>query len=182
MSKVPTNVEQRKLTPIGRWLKEANKELDFVPSKAMERAKARLWDTINSNPYLTTALEDLTLQAIVEMSGQPKILDWMDTNPSFLSWFCDQKFEKYDMEAMAQVARRVIEEILTAPLEEKLLTAKDKLNAANMLLQLADKFPNKRREFVYVDKELGRMGLDEVDRETKRLDKLLTNGIDNEGK
>lgn len=162
----------KSLTPVGKILKEIDDSdlLNFRPTAAMERAKYRFWSVLKDNHLRTTEIGSLTLDALAMHSGSKSFMDWADKHPMFLAWFCDEQFEQLTLETLAQKAIRRIDAIIDGTLEPKVLTAKDQLNAANMALQLADKFPNKRREFVYVDKELARMSEADVTREERKLD------------
>jgi hypothetical protein len=168
------------LTPIGQRLKDLDTSdfAGFQPTRPMQAAKARFWKNVRSNPLLTNDIGNMTLDALVMHSGAKKLIDWADKHELFLAWFCDEQFEEVTIQTLASDAIREIYDIMMSPMEVKVLTAKDKLAAANLLLQLADKFPNKRKEFVYVDKELARMSEADVDREMSKLDKLLTPGKD----
>lgn len=163
------------LTPIGKRLKELDtSDFDgFHPTRPMQAAKARFWKTIRSNPLLSANIGDMTLDALVMHSGARKLIDWADREPLFLAWFCDEQFEEVTLQTLASEAILEVYDIMKSPMEAKILTAKDKLAAANLLLQLADKFPNKRREFVYVDKELAKMTESDVDKEMKAIEAQL---------
>lgn len=173
------------ITPIGKILKEIDQSglCNFEPSKSQKVAKTRFWRTIRANPLLATSIEDFTLDALVMHSGAKRLTDWIDKEPLFLAWFCDENFEEITIQSMAMDALKEVYDIMTSPMEEKMLTAKDKLNAANLLLQLADKFPNKRTEVRWADRDVGRMGEEDVRREKERVDKLLGTGktLDTDG-
>jgi hypothetical protein len=163
------------LTPIGRLLKEidASDILDFEPTDKMEMAKERFWKALNSNPMLTNDIGNMTLDALIMHSRSKHLTKWIEKHPLFLAWFCDEEFEQLTIQTMAKEAYKKVREIMHSPLEPKVLTAKDQLNAANMLLQLGDKFPNKRREIIYADKELAKMTDSDVDKEMRSIESQL---------
>lgn len=164
------------LTPVAKFLKELDESdlLDFKPDEKMEAAKERFWSTIKNNPLLTNDIGNMTLDALIMHSRTKKITAWMEKHPMFLAWFCDEHFEQRTVQRLVRKAFKKVEEILDSPLEPKVLTAKDQLNAANLMFQLGDKFPNKRREFVYVDKELAKMTEADVDKEMKLIENQLS--------
>ena len=62
----------------------------------------------------------------------------------------DKDHTKHTIAALADKAIDVLSECLESELEPKVVTMKDKLQAANMLFTLADMFPNKRKEITFL--------------------------------
>jgi hypothetical protein len=184
---VSKKTELKKTSPKGsvkQYLESVQDTLDitasFTPNMQQTMAKHRFWGHLKSNPILTTNIKDMGLEHIASLAGVPnQFFKWADKEAGFLIWFCDEGYADRKMQAYADVAFDVLVDIATSPIEFKMLTAKDKVAAANLLLQLADRFPNKRREFVYIDKELAKMTEADVIREDKKLDRLLSeaNGV-----
>ena len=49
----------------------------------------------------------------------------------------------------------------------------DKLKAVRMIFEVTDQFPTKKQEVKFIDEELNRMPLDQVDREIAQLQQLV---------
>ena len=124
-------------------------------------AKARFQQWNEEQPFFD--VESATLEQIKNVTGARKLEVWLKDEPSFASWFFEMDDFKTRSIAYAEVAQEKLFEILTSHTEEKILTAKDQINAAKLLIELADKFPTKRKEVTYLDKDVAKLSDSEVD-------------------
>jgi hypothetical protein len=98
------------------------------------------------------------------MAGTPKVKDWL-ANPAFGIWFSDQ--EHYGSLALAysEIALEKLYDILSTPLDpsDRTVTARDQISAAKEILLLADRYPTKRKEVRFLDKDLDKLPDHEVE-------------------
>lgn len=143
----------------------------FEPSIQQLTAKQRFKRKAQERELLRDE-STYTLEEIVEMSGFDRVAGWM-RDPAFSSWFMDRDIMKDRVQAYADAAVGVLFEIMTSERVEKELTARDQLMAAKELLLIADRYPNKRKEFVYLDKDVGAMDEKKVLEEKRKYQALL---------
>ena len=165
-------------TSVGSLLKELDRgdALDFKPNEAMKRAKVRFWENVRENS-LNKDISRYPLTMMATLAGTRRFEEWAE-KPMFLAWFCDEKFESHKVQTLADRAIAVLADILEAPEVEKLLTAKDKINAAKLLLDVADRFPSKSTKIVYVDKGLEKLNDKQVELEMEKIARQLDTAKD----
>lgn len=139
----------------------------FAPTLEQGRAKARLQARLRERGGLTD-LASLRADEIAQLAGNRRVLTWLRT-PAFAAWLADSDTYAHQAVAMRELAVQVIGEILLGDYEAKILTAKDKLKAADMLLQLTGAYPAKSREVRFLDKDLDAMPPDEVQAQLAKL-------------
>ena len=151
----------------------------FAPTLAQSLAKAKFEKVLESRAVTVDAaqLALLTIEQLTALTGERRLAKWAAKDEDFLPWFLDKEDFGNKVRAMAEARLGKLLDIIDAPLEPKLLTAKDQLAALNMLFQLADKFPNKRKEITFLDREVARLNEDEVARQLALYDgKLAATG------
>jgi hypothetical protein len=143
----------------------------FTPNATQARAKARLHVMLRERAE-TTDLASLTAQELADMAGNSRVLGWLK-NPGFYAWLADKDSYVYDALAELETAVRVIADILNSDYEPRVLTAKDKLKAADMLLNLTGAYPSKQRDVRFLDAGLDAMPEDQVRTELAAMRKQL---------
>lgn len=143
----------------------------FRPSQSQEYAKARLHDRLKARADLVD-LASLTAQEVADLAGNQRVLGWLK-DPAFAAWLADNDAYAYTALALRETAVAVLADILRADYEPKILTAKDKLKAADMLFQLTGAYPAKSKEVRFMDAELERMPADQVRAELAERRKAL---------
>lgn len=139
----------------------------YRPSREQERAKARLHQRLRERAEVVD-LASLTADEVATLAGNRRVLTWL-RDSGFAAWLADRDSWVVDALAMRQTVIAVIAEVLTSDYEPKVLTAKDKLKAADMLAQLAGMYPPKSREVRFLDKDLDAMPPDQVQAELAKL-------------
>jgi hypothetical protein len=132
----------------------------YSPGTEQQRAKARLHQRLRELEGIRD-LESLSAQELADLAGSSRVLKWL-REPGFAAWFADKDTFVINALAMREVAVAMIGDVLMGDYEPKILTAKDKLKAADMLLQLTGSYPAKQREVRFLDKDLDNMPPDEV--------------------
>jgi hypothetical protein len=144
----------------------------FRPTLEQERAKARLQLALRDRAEHID-LATLSADEVAGLAGNRRVLTWL-RDPGFAAWLADKDGWVADALAMRQTVISVIADILTSDYEPKILTAKDKLKAADMLAQIAGMYPPKSREVRFLDAEVERMSPDQVRAELSKLRGDLT--------
>lgn len=141
----------------------------YRPSKAQTVAKARLQAHLASRAGLV-AVEAMTQAELVAVSGDRRVAKWLQ-DPSFAAWFTDRDTFVTQAASMKEAALAVLEDIILGDMDPKLLTAKDKLKAIDILFNLTGAYP-KHNQVRFLDRDLEQMDEASVDRE------LLKAGVD----
>lgn len=143
----------------------------FKVQSSMHIAKARLKSFLKNNPQAS----NLSLDDLCKICLTQRLRVWIDKYPKFLIWFIDIEYETVRMDAYKENAIDVVMKIMNSKYAEGVLTAKDKLKAAEMMLQITNTFPQKTKETKYQDKQLESMDSDTVKTELKKArEQILT--------
>lgn len=135
----------------------------FKPKREQTLAKSKFWARYEEQSALLD-LESLTKEDVRRMSGSRHVETWL-RDPEFAAWFFEKDALAYRLRALKETAVDVLEEILTSDYEDKVLTAKDKLKAADLILQVTGSFPSRTKEVVFYDERLNRLSPEELERE-----------------
>jgi hypothetical protein len=135
----------------------------FDPRPMHARAKARLHARLKERAEATD-FRTCSIDELAELAGDRRIGQWFK-DPGFVAWLADSEAFAYDALALRETAVAVLADILNSDYEPKILTAKDKLKAADMLLTLTGAYPAKQRDVRFLDASLDGMEPDEVRRE-----------------
>lgn len=110
----------------------------FRPTQLQAQAKARLYRWLDTRGGIVSA-EHLTRDELVRACGTKKVLTWMQEQSDFLIWLLERDSFAIEVRASRARAFEVLMEILDSPLNEP----KDRLKAAQMLLELDGAFPSR---------------------------------------
>lgn len=144
---------------------------EFSPSRTQSSAKARFWAKLKEQQGLRE-LSSLTQLEVVQLSGSKQVAAWLK-DPKFALWFFDKDSLSHRLHALKETAVDVLEEILLSEYQAGILSAKDKLKAADMLLQVTGSYPSRAKEVIFADERISKMSEDEVERELKSLKGVL---------
>ncbi len=134
----------------------------FRPTQTQSLAKARLLREVDNRKGFLT-LESLTSDQLVKLSGQRKVLEWLQ-DPEFVQWFYDRDTFTNELVSMKDQVVARLQEILDMPLGDPRdggATPKDIMAAADMIAKLTGTYPSKAK-VVFADRDLNTMGEDEV--------------------
>lgn len=148
----------------------------FEPTVPMRIAKAKLAAAMEEASSIYS-MESLTVEQLVRLCGTTQVRKWLES-PHFTVWLTDSTDFFARSVAYSEVAQEKLYQILTTHLdpEDKSVTAKDQLAAAKELLALAGKYPSKKSEVRFLDKDLDKLEAHEVEEQLalyrSKLDKL----------
>lgn len=145
----------------------------FDPSQLQERAKAKFYRTLDQRSHMVSKEAVLENEAmLVEFCGTKHITTWAQ-HPGFSAWFLD---EDVTMDYVISLRDQAVRTIHATLLDED-TPAKDRLKAADMVLQLAGMYPSKESTVKFLDERLNALTEAETDREIKQLkSRLATDG------
>lgn len=145
----------------------------FKPTPLQGVVKARLQARLEERRGLVDA-ESLSLDDLEALAGSKRVRLWAK-DPRFLAWLLDSDHFTHRARALKDVALGVLEEILTGPYDPKLCSSKDKLRAADLILQVTGAYPSKT-SVRFLDRDLETMEEAEVDRQLAAAKKQLDKG------
>lgn len=147
---------------------------EFKPTKAMRLAKSRLYKHLSENKGVS--LEDMTIEAMQTAAKARNLSNWLSED-GFSLWWYEKSTAMVKVAAGVEIAIERLLDIVNTPAADigpkASVSTKDILAAADKLFQLADLYPKKRIEKVFLDKQLNAMDAEEVGAETKALESKL---------
>lgn len=155
----------------------------FIPTDTMLMAKARLHKNVEG---IFMNVADMSMAQIANFAGiTMAMLERWGQTEGWAPWFFETDTAEKRIASMKELAVKELYDILTAPRGDGkdgiTVPSKDKLKAVELLVQVADMMPNKRKTVEFLDKSLGKMDDDEVDVEMGKLKGKLK-AIDSGGK
>jgi hypothetical protein len=133
-------------------LLEISESLDFVPSEAMGRTKAKLMALIADNPVFN--IQDMSLDTAVAFTKERRLRQWWKQD-GFQEWFKSSSEFKAEVEDLVMLSLKRLRSILNSD-NEKMASAQ--LGAAKLLFEAANKMPK-------VAPKDGKDALDKMDSE-----------------
>lgn len=149
-------------------LPQVIKQEEFRPSRMQQLIKARVQSALNDRVGLVDA-DSVTLEELEAWSGSRQLRKWME-DPTFATWLLDRDVFKHQVQAVQESA---LETLRILMLDEDTAT-KDRIKAAELLLNLGGAFPSRTQRVVFADAEVGKMSDQELDRELAKYKKQLT--------
>ena len=144
----------------------------FRPSQAQAKAKARLFNKLDSNSMLNPP-DTMSKAELERHAGVRDISKWLEKD-GFQEWFFNKDHNRELLESAVEIAIRECINILEAPSDGEKGSPKpgDKLNAMKTVLEYAGYTPVKKTEVEYKDQQVASMNEEELD---KFIDKSLNN-------
>ena len=127
-------------------------------SEKQKKSKQQFWrrsakQATNADPHKLTNIQ------IARLAGDASLTTYL-ADPIFYDWFMNEKSEQDLLKSGAEGAIRCLIDIISGAQEVKSATAQ--VTAAKILLDMAGYGPNKTKEIVYKDQEIGKMSEDEL--------------------
>ena len=141
---------------------------DFKPTESMLMARSRLQDWMRRHPPLPGTVD---LAYIQKYSGSNYIEKWANANELFTFWILDVQYDEHKLSILRDLAISSLVATLKSDYIEKVLTEKDKIKAAEILLNLTGSFPSAKKEVKYLDEGVNRMSDADVQRDLAKARK-----------
>src|SRR5574343_710202 len=123
-------------TKLEAKLAELMTEGSFIPTPDQRRVKAVLWTALTDNPaYDSTRI---TRDLAVQITGEAKVGRWWDKEVGFRDWLQNKDEFRQRVEYLTQMALDTLEGVLAS---QDAKTASARVNAAKLLLEVANKMP-----------------------------------------
>lgn len=121
----------------------------FKPTEEMEKAKARLLVRLDSLPMQP----QITASLAISLTGVARIESWWRIE-GFIEWFTNKDEYKERVEHLYRKSLNALEEIL---LNTDIKAQGARINAIKLLVELADKLPNRAADTQYADAAIAKM-------------------------
>ena len=143
---------------------------DFRPTESMLMARSRLQDWMRRHPPLPGTVD---IAYIKKFSGSNNVEKWAAANELFTFWILDVQYDEHKMSILRDLAISSLVATLKGDYIEKIRTEKDKIKAAEILLNLVDAFPSAKKEVRYLDEGVNRMSDADVQRDLAKARKQI---------
>jgi len=128
-------------------------EIVFEPNDRQRAAKASFWEV-----YVGGGAQKITKSLALQLTNNHGITRWWGI-PGFEEWFCNKDEFRQRVAYLANIALDAIEEILLDPNANP----NARQNAAKLMIEVANKMPNKNAKEKFLDAQIQEMGKRELD-------------------
>jgi len=153
----------------------------FDPTDAMLMARARLHNHMSNHPPLVGTVD---VDYIEKYSGSRKIRTWIEKSPEFVYWILDKDFDEHSKAVMKHAAIALLMGAVKGVLSETKvdkdgiaydspIAVKDRVKAAELLLNYTDAMPSKRKEVKWLDESIGKLSEADVDKKMEAARKRI---------
>jgi len=149
-------------------LAEIITDITFIPTPEQRRVKAVLWTALTDNPAHDTAR--ITRDLAVQLTGDSRVGRWWDKEAGFRDWLQNKDEFRQRVEYLTQMALDTLEGVLAS---QDAKTASARVNAAKLLLEVANKMPQKYQKEIYHDERIQKMSANELREYISRQTKLV---------
>jgi uncharacterized protein YjcR len=146
--------------------------VEFKSVEYQELAKAAFHKRLSELSFMYS-LDTVTLEQTAKMAGVSinTIERWNGTE-GWAAWFFNHDTPELKVSAIREIAVNNLRRILHSPLgdgKDGTISTKDMLKAIEMVFEVGDMMPNKRKEVTFIDKDLNKMQDEEVEAEMKKV-------------
>lgn len=131
-------------------------DLVFMPSTMQRRIKAAFWTKFSQNPIADVG--SITAELAARIAGNQNVKKWW-SQPGFQEWFLNEDEFRQKLEYLAHLALDTIEEVLLNP--DANVNAKSSM--AKLIFEAAHKMPSKWQNTKYMDEQIQRMDLAQLE-------------------
>jgi hypothetical protein len=146
MAKEPSN-------KVAEFLEEISEDhgVNFRPSEAQRKLKARFWYIHNESPFASNA--EISQAYVAKTTRNPAVNGWWKT-PGFSGWLLNETEFEEKIQYLNSLALDALEEIVcnTDPKAQG-----PRVNAIKVLLEVGNKMPNRWAKDNFVDKAIASM-------------------------
>lgn len=136
-------------------------DITFLPNPEHRKAKAAFWALYSEAPLADT--DRISCALAVQMSGDPRVTRWWSL-PGFQEWFANKDEFRQRMEYLANLALDTAEEMLL----DKKVHPSARANMVKLVIEAANRMPNRFAKEQYTDERIGSMGRKELEAYVRR--------------
>lgn len=140
-------------------------DLTFLPSPEQRKAKSAYWTVRADSPLQA---DRITLQEAQSATGEGRLRKWW-TLPGFPEWFANREEFRQRVEYLANLALDTAEEILL----DRNVNANARVQMAKLVIEAANRMPQKYQKELYVDEKVAQMGKKELEEYIRKASILL---------
>lgn len=141
-------------------------DLTFLPSPEQRKTKSAYW-TLRADSPLNS--DQITLPEAQQVTGEGRLRKWWSL-PGFPEWFANREEFRQRVEYLANLALDTAEEILL----DRNINANARVQMAKLVIEAANRMPQKYQKELYVDEKVSQMGKKELEEYIRRASLLLT--------
>lgn len=147
---------------------ELVQDLTFLPSPEQRKAKSAYW-TIRAESAIRP--DQVTLSDALHMTSDTRLKKWWNL-PGFGDWFANREEFRQRIEYLAHLALDTAEEILV----DRKANANARVSMAKLVIEAANRMPQKYSKEVYLDEKVSQMGKKELEEYIRRATQLIPAG------
>jgi hypothetical protein len=141
-------------------------DLVFLPKSEQRQVKSAFWAVVADNPIHDP--ETITLEDMMKVTGDTRLRRWIK-EPGFREWFLNKEEFRQRLEYLAHLTLDRLEKILSD--DEGHASAQ--VQAAKLIIEAANRMPQKWVKETYLDDRIQKMGKAELEQFIRRNMALL---------
>lgn len=130
---------------------ELVEDMTYIPSPEQRKTKAAFYAVYSDNPLCERA--DISATYVQQVTGDSRVRRWW-SDGQFRQWFINGDEFRQRVEYLAHLALDTLEKLLG---DDNPKTAGARVNAAKLLVEVANKLPQRWKQEKWHDAEIGKM-------------------------
>lgn len=156
-------------------LAEVMSEVVFLPTPEQRRVKAVLWTQLTDNPAYDPSR--LSKELAVQLTGDHRVGKWWQHEAGFKDWLQNKDEFRQRLEYLTQLALDALESVLV---DSDPKSSGAKVSAAKLLMEVANKMPQRNARELYHDERIQKMSAQELRSYITKQTKLVAGRIPGE--
>lgn len=144
---------------------ELLQDLTFLPGPEQRKVKSAFWTIQADSPMVPGSV---SLDSALIITSDNRLRKWW-TIPGFSDWFANKEEFRQRIEYLAHLALDTAEDILLDPKAN----ANARVSMAKLVIEAANRMPQKYSKEIYLDEKIGTMGKRELEEYIKRATAFL---------
>jgi len=158
-----------------RQISDAMCDITFLPSPEQRKTKTAFYAIFNDNPLCDR--NAITRDMAISLTGDTRLMKWWRVE-GFRDWFINADEFRQRAEYLSHLALDTMEEVL---LDRDANTAA-RVNAAKLMMEIANKMPSKYTKEKFLDSEIEKMNQHQLKSFIDRYSYLLGESHDQKAK
>jgi len=141
----------------------------FLPNPKQRQSKSTFWAMYAENPLFSP--DSISMEEAYRVTKIPSIKRWWNL-PGFKDWFLNKDEYRQRLEYLAHLALDTAEEILL----DRDTQASARVNMAKLIIEAANKMPNKYAKQQYLDETISKMEPKQLEEYISRMTQSFIEG------